>query len=133
MPDGTFRLKKSVPPDILKTIIKKQRPKPKKIHEQLEFIKRILRQNEVEFIEEHRFCERLWRFDIACKELMIAIEYEGLSFDKTGHTTSEGFTKNCEKYNMATVLGWRLLRYTFLNYKDFEKDLKAIMYKNDSK
>ena len=126
-PDGTFRLKKSVPQELLKTIVKKKIPKPKKIHEQLEFIKLILRQNGVEFVEEYRFCKRRWRFDIACKGLMFAVEYEGLTFDKSGHTTNEGFTGNCEKYNRAALMGWKVLRYTFLNYKDFENDLKQIL------
>jgi hypothetical protein len=28
------------------------------------------------------------------------------------HTTNSGYTKDCEKYNAAAVLGWRVLRYT---------------------
>ena len=28
------------------------------------------------------------------------------------HTTVGGYAKDCEKYNAAALLGWRVLRYT---------------------
>jgi len=64
--------------------------------------------------EEYRFDKvRLWRFDFAIPDLMIAIEIEGVSYQKQGrHQTATGFTKDCEKYNSATCDGWAVLRYT---------------------
>lgn len=56
------------------------------------------------------------------------VEYEGLPLQvkKSGHTTVTGYTNNCEKYNLATLMGFKVLRYTALNYKQFEKDLEKI-------
>lgn len=71
---------------------------------------------------EHRFSEgRRWRFDFAMPAIKVAFEVEGLvvGFDKkTGkprksrHTTTKGYSDDCEKYNEAVKLGWRVLRFT---------------------
>jgi len=71
----------------------------------------------IAFAEEHRFHpKRKWRFDIALPEHKIAIEYEGVFRGKSRHTTPIGYTKDTEKYNQAAMLGWKILRYTALNY-----------------
>lgn len=67
---------------------------------------------------EYRFAPpRRWRFDLAHVELMLAIEVEGIfmgwdNTKKSRHTTASGFTADCEKYNQAAMLGWRVLRFT---------------------
>lgn len=61
---------------------------------------------------------RKWRFDWAIPSLMIAVEYEGLFSEKSGHTTITGFTKDTDKYNSATSRGWRVIRLTALNYRN---------------
>ncbi len=95
---------------------------------------------------QHKFHPvRLWRFDFAWPAHRVAVEMEGgiisiavtcnhcrkpvLRFNRRsrkwqrvwavmgGHTTTEGFIKDCEKYNAAAELGWRVLRYTI---KDLE-------------
>lgn len=74
--------------------------------------------------EEYNFNPlRRWRADWCIPDLKILIEYEGLSAKKTGHTTSEGFTANTEKYNSAQALGWKVLRFTYRNYKDLIDEL----------
>lgn len=79
-------------------------------------------------MNEHKFCEdRKFKFDYALPIEKIAIEYEGLMSEKSGHTTVTGYTSNCEKYNLATVLGWKVLRYTALNHKDIERDLNKLL------
>ena len=79
------------------------------------------------FTEEYRFDKvRRFKFDWANEEKKIAIEYEGLMSEKSGHTTVNGYTSNCDKYNLATILGWKVLRYTALNFKQLETDLKKI-------
>jgi len=71
---------------------------------------------------EYRFHEtRRWRFDVAFPDDLIAIECEGTTFYgknangsmKLGrHQTAIGFERDCEKYNAAAELGWRVFRYT---------------------
>lgn len=78
-------------------------------------------------LEEQRFhLWRKWRIDwvITGQGRAVGIEYEGLGFKKTGHTTSEGYTGNCAKYNAAAVQGIHILRYTHLNYEEAVVDLK---------
>lgn len=70
---------------------------------------------------------RKFRFDIAIPEKRIAIEYEGLMSKKSRHTTVTGYTNDATKYNLAQSLGWKVYRYTTLNCKDFENDLKTII------
>ena len=70
--------------------------------------------------------ERKFRFDWAVPQILVAIEYEGIFSEKSGHTTLSGYKKDVEKYNLATKLGWKILRYTADNYLDFENDLKII-------
>ena len=93
----------------------------------LSHIKGILTVLQVKFETEYRFDSvRLFRFDIAIPSMMLAIEYEGIFSDKSGHTTAGGYIKDCEKYNLAAVQGWRILRYTGNNYKDFITDFNKI-------
>ena len=54
---------------------------------------------------------RKWRFDFVLPN-KIAVEVEGGVYTKGRHTTGAGFTKDCEKYNEAVILGWRVLRFT---------------------
>jgi very-short-patch-repair endonuclease len=62
--------------------------------------------------QEHRFCERRWRFDFAWPERMVAAEVEGAIWVKGRHTRGSGYQKDCRKYNAATLLGWRVFRFT---------------------
>jgi very-short-patch-repair endonuclease len=75
--------------------------------------------------KEHRFHpERKWRFDFAVPDKMIAIEYEGLNSEKSGHTTLSGYTKDTDKYNAAQSLGWRVIRFTVKNYRTVLTELQ---------
>lgn len=80
----------------------------------------------LQLYEEFRFdANRKWRFDWAIPDKKIAVEFEGGVFEKKGgHTTAKGYTKDTEKYNRAAQLGWIVLRYTALNYKNIIDDLK---------
>lgn len=74
--------------------------------------------------EEYNFNPlRRWRADWCIPDVHILVEYEGLGAKKTGHTTSEGYTGNAEKYNSAQALGWKVLRFTYLNYLDLITEL----------
>jgi very-short-patch-repair endonuclease len=64
-------------------------------------------------VREHRFHpERKWRFDFAFLSEKLAVEIEGGVFAFGGHSRGKGFEKDCEKYNAAIKLGWRVLRYS---------------------
>lgn len=60
---------------------------------------------------EYRFCSRRWRFDFVVGE-DLAVEVEGGVYTKSRHTTGKGFTADCEKYNTAVLMGYRVLRFT---------------------
>lgn len=55
---------------------------------------------------------RKWKFDLAWPAYRIAVELEGGVYSGGRHTRGSGFEKDCEKYNVATLQGWRLLRFT---------------------
>lgn len=64
-------------------------------------------------VREHRFTPlRKWRFDFAWPEFSVALEVEGGIWVGGRHTQGKGFQDDCEKYNVATVAGWRVLRVT---------------------
>lgn len=77
-------------------------------------------------LRQHRFAVdlgRQWRFDFAWADQRIAAEVEGLvampatvagrrTVILTGrHASPEGYKGDVDKYNAATLLGWRLLRF----------------------
>lgn len=96
--------------------------------EMLNVFRKIALEKQIAFATEFKFSEeRKFKFDYAFPGLMISCEYEGLLSEKSGHTTVTGYTSNCGKYNLATCLGWRLLRYTALNYKELESDLRKLL------
>ncbi|MCF0187926.1 MAG: hypothetical protein HUK04_00305 [Bacteroidaceae bacterium] len=65
----------------------------------------------VECIKEHTFHpERRWRFDYAIPTYRIAIEVEGGVWTGGRHTRPQGFLGDIEKYNTATLMGWRVVR-----------------------
>lgn len=62
---------------------------------------------------EYRFHPtRMWRLDFAWPQKKVGVECEGGVWSGGRHTTGSGFTSDCEKYNEAVLLGWRILRVT---------------------
>jgi len=72
----------------------------------------------ISFIKEYRFhAKRMWRLDFAIfvnasPYDKLAVEVEGGTWSKGRHTSGKGFEADCEKYNEAAILGWRVLRFT---------------------
>ena len=82
-------------------------------------------------VKEYRFhLVRKWRFDAAWPKYKIAVEYEGIVCNKSGHTTLPGYEKDCRKYTKASILGWRIIRITALSkqeelIEDFKEAFKV--------
>lgn len=57
--------------------------------------------------------ERRWRFDFAWPSIKLAVEIEG----RGRHQTVVGYRRDCEKYNEAARLGWRVLRFPATDWK----------------
>ncbi len=94
-------------------------------------LNRIKRAGLPEPVEEFQFCkDRQFRADFAWPDKMILLEYEGGILKKNGkgaHNRSMGYLKDCRKYNLATILGYKILRYTFLSIDDIVPDLKELL------
>lgn len=68
---------------------------------------------------EYKFhVKRKWRFDFAWPELKIAAECEGGTWTRGAHSRGQHYASDCEKYNEAALLGWRVLRFTTDMVKD---------------
>ncbi len=64
-------------------------------------------------VRELRFAPpRRWRFDWAFPLHRLAIEQEGAVWTAGRHTRGKGYVADLEKYNAATMAGWRVLRFT---------------------
>ena len=111
-----------------KIVIVKRSLEKDTIHAILDMLKLT---NQIEdYVLELQFDEvRKFRFDWAIPSLMIAIEFEGIMSEKSRHTTKTGYSKDTEKYNLAAISGWIVLRYTVLTYGNLERDLLKLIKK----
>jgi hypothetical protein len=83
-------------------------------------------------VEEHFFHpKRKWRFDYAWPAHKIALEVEGGIWRKGGgaHSRPSAIMRDIEKYNSATLLGWKIYRCTPSNLfsKETIQDLKTLL------
>jgi very-short-patch-repair endonuclease len=66
----------------------------------------------LDVVREHRFApSRRWRFDLAVVALKLAVEVDGGAFTG-GHSRGAAYERECEKFNTAVLLGWRVFRVT---------------------
>jgi very-short-patch-repair endonuclease len=66
-------------------------------------------------VSEHLFAKsikRRWRFDLAWPALLLAVEVDGGTWSGGRHVRGRGYEGDCEKLNTATLMGWRVLRFT---------------------
>ncbi|MBE3139168.1 MAG: hypothetical protein IMZ53_01140 [Thermoplasmata archaeon] len=79
---------------------------------------------------------RKWRFDFAFPEILFALEIEGGVWSKGRHTRGTGFIGDIDKYNEATMMGWRVLRagtvdqalVAILYIKEYRKEFSDIQF-----
>jgi very-short-patch-repair endonuclease len=78
--------------------------------------------------EEFRFCEeRRYRFDYALPGLMTAFEYDGgINTSNGDHRSRKGVQRDIDKGNLAQQKGWKVLRFTALNYKTIIDELMKL-------
>ncbi len=67
---------------------------------------------EYKFLHDRRF-----RIDVAIVKDKIAIEFEGGIYSGGAHTRGKGYAKDCKKYNLLMMHGWKLLRYSTADTK----------------
>lgn len=66
-------------------------------------------------VREHEFARaigRKWRFDFAYPLRLIALEVEGGTWVGGAHNRGAHFESDCEKYAIAAIHGWRVIRAT---------------------
>ena len=75
-----------------------------------------------EYMFSFRLHQRRFAADYAELKYGILIEYEGLQVkgSKSRHTTIDGYTRDCSKYNLGTTMGFSWLRYT-RNHLDIDQ------------
>ena len=56
--------------------------------------------------------KRKWLFDFAWPDKIVAAECEGGIWVKGAHVRGGHFQEDCQKYNAAALLGWRVFRFT---------------------
>ena len=74
--------------------------------------------------------KRKFRFDYCYSKHKLAIEIEGGIWINGRHNRASGFIKDMEKYNIACVLGYRILRFTI---QDLKKESTYITIKDSLK
>lgn len=80
------------------------------------------------WIAEYRFHPiRKWRFDFAHIKMRIAVEIEGAVYTRGRHTRGTGYLKDCEKYNEAQMLGWKVLRYSTTQTGEMVRDIERLV------
>ena len=80
-------------------------------------------------IREHRFAPpRRWRFDFAWPDWRVAVELEGGAWARGRHTRGAGYVADCEKYNAATLAGWRVLRYAGPMLDDMGQIVRDVLH-----
>lgn len=101
----------------MKTDARKQIEREQRDNLKREFLTQWRRLGGPDLEEEYKFHPvRGWAFDFAYIQpgLNIAIELEGGVWlkEKSGHTTGKGYSKDCQKYNQAQLLGFWVFRFT---------------------
>jgi len=73
------------------------------------------------FQREYKFCDtRRWRSDFAFPDRKLLVECEGAIYSNGRHTRGSGYEADLEKYNTATLLGFKVLRFSLSHIQSGE-------------
>ena len=61
---------------------------------------------------------RKWRWDVAFEQSRLLVDVQGGTWANGRHTRGYGYEQDCEKWNSATVAGWRILIVTTQQVED---------------
>ena len=62
---------------------------------------------------------RMWRFDFAWPDLMLAVEIDGgLWSPRSGHRSPAGLSSDRVKDAVAQLMGWTILHFTEVHWRD---------------
>lgn len=87
--------------------------KLQKCQSKLELHAQVLLAELGDFVPEYKFHPtRRWRFDFCEVKKKIAVEIEGGVYVNGAHSRGKHFESDAEKYNEATLMGYRVFRFT---------------------
>ena len=72
---------------------------------------------------------RKFKFDFGHLRLKIAVEMEGGIYTGTGHVKIGTYLKDMEKYNVAQIRGWVVLRYAYGQEDKISDDVRRAIEK----
>ena len=82
-----------------------------------------LRLHRIEYQREYKFSPKTrHRADFYLPQYNCLIEIEGGIWSGGRHGRGAGYIKDCDKYNLATTLGYKLLRFTTQHVQDSQYD-----------
>jgi hypothetical protein len=94
---------------IKKPKVKKPKGKPLEKSQVFMYVKDIF----ADTIAEYKFLEdRKFKFDWFIPSKNCAIEYEGIFSGISRHTSIVGYNNDCEKYTLASLKGYKVIRIT---------------------
>ena len=94
----------------------------------------LLNQIAAGWLPEYKFhTTRRWRFDYANPDIRLAVEIEGGVWTRGRHTRGKGYISDLEKYNAATLAGWKVLRYTPSQTAEMMRDIKTLANPKNAK
>lgn len=78
-----------------------------------EFLRQVQAVPLLEPVREYVFARpRKYRFDFAWPEQLIAVEVQGGVFSRGRHVRGKGYEDDCEKFNLAMLIGWHVFQFT---------------------
>lgn len=78
----------------------------------------ILIARNISFKRQHRITtNRRWRCDFFLDKLNTIVEIEGGQFIKGGHNSISGLLSDIEKYNVISMFGFKLIRFTTIHFE----------------